>query len=326
MPNSDPSPPHILPDSVAEIVKTRPIRLGTRQSPLALAQARMASASLCAAYGLSEDQVEMVTMVATGDRVQDRALREVGGKALWTKELDRALLDGSIDAAVHSLKDVETIRDPAFTISAMLPRADARDVLLGADSLADIPRNAVLGTSSPRRAAQMQHFRPDISVTLFRGNVATRLKRLADGEADITLLAAAGIDRLALNLTGHRLALDHWLPAPSQGAIGIEVLTANTALRALFMAIDDNPTSNCVTAERALLLALNGDCHSPISAHARYDGDTISLSAELYSEDGKDKVAGDVMFDAGDKSAAIGLAHELLARAPTSITKLFSGQ
>jgi len=160
-------------------------------------------------------------------------------------------------------------------------------------------------------------------VVLFRGNVATRLAKLADGEADVTLLAAAGIDRLGLDLSGHRLALDQWLPAPSQGAIGIEVLTTNTGARALFLAIDDSRTANCVAAERALLLALNGDCHSPISAHACYNGDTISLRAELYSEDGKDKVAGDVTFEAGDTSAAIGLAQNLLTEAPLSIAKLF---
>ena len=316
--------PAFLPDAISATLKKRPIRLGTRQSPLALAQAHMAAANLRDIYGLEQNQVELVTMVATGDRIQDRALREVGGKALWTRELDRALLDGEIDAAVHSLKDVETIRDPAFTLAAMLPRADARDMLLGAKSLDDIPKNAVLGTSSPRRASQIRHMRPDMTTVLFRGNVATRLGKLENKEADVTLLAAAGIDRLGLDLAGVRLPLDIWLPAPSQGAIGIETLTENTEMRGVLMAMDDHQTSNCVAVERAFLLGLDGDCHSPIAAHACFQGDKIMLRAELYSEDGQDKVSGEKSLQVGDMATPVQFAQSLLHDAPQSIKKLFA--
>jgi len=170
--------------------------LGTRGSPLALVQAHMVQAALCAAHGWAEDDVMIVPIRTTGDRVQDRALAEIGGKALWTKELDRALLDGEIDCAVHSMKDVETIRPDVIQIAAMLPRADVRDRLIGAASIEALPQGARVGTSSPRRAAQLCRLRPDLQPMLFRGNVDTRLAKLAAGEVDATLLAAAGLDRL----------------------------------------------------------------------------------------------------------------------------------
>src|SRR6201996_2671143 len=174
----------------------RPLRLGTRGSPLALVQANMVAAALRAAYGWAEDAIVIVPVKTTGDQVQDRPLAEIGGKALWTKELDRALLDGAIDFAVHSMKDVETIRPQAIRIAAMLPRADVRDRLIGAQSIAALPQGVRIGTSSPRRAAQVRHLRPDVAIVSFRGNVDTRLRKLAEGEAEATLLAAAGLDRL----------------------------------------------------------------------------------------------------------------------------------
>ena len=173
-----------------------PFRLGTRGSLLALTQARMVADALCAAHGWTLAQIETVVIRTTGDRVQDRPLAEIGGKALWTKELDACLEDGRIDAAVHSLKDVETIRPDWLTIAAVLPRADVRDVLLGAASIRGIPEGARVGTSAPRRAAQMLYRRPDVQVVPIRGNVATRISKLAAGEADVTLLAAAGLERL----------------------------------------------------------------------------------------------------------------------------------
>ena len=170
---------------------TRPLRLGTRRSPLAMAQAEEAQARLLAAHpGLG---VEIVPVTASGDKIQDRPLAEIGGKALWTKELDQWLLDGEIDFAVHSLKDVETIRPAEIVIAAVLPREDVRDVLVGAASIRALPQGAVVGTSAPRRAAQLLHARPDLKVVSFRGNVATRLAKLAAGEADATLLARAGL-------------------------------------------------------------------------------------------------------------------------------------
>ena len=195
-------------------VAAKPIRLGTRRSPLAMAQATEARARLAAAHGWAEDAIEIVPVTASGDRIQDRPLAEIGGKALWTKELDAWLLEGEIDFAVHSLKDVETIRPAEITIAAVLPREDVRDCLVGAASIAALPQGARVGTSAPRRAAQLLHARPDCVVVPFRGNVATRLAKLAANEADATLLALAGLNRLGEHGVGHPLDADAWLPAP----------------------------------------------------------------------------------------------------------------
>src|SRR3546814_738105 len=204
------------------------IRLGTRASPLALAQAHMVADALATAHGWGSGEVALVPLTTTGDRVQDRALAEIGGKALWTKELDAALLGGHIDAAVHSMKDVETIRPPEIRIAAMLPRADVRDRLIGAASVEALPMGARVGTASPRRAAQLLALRPDLKIGLFRGNVATRLKKLAEGEADATLLAAAGLHRLGQDDVGSPVPVEVMLPAPAQGAIGMEVSAADS--------------------------------------------------------------------------------------------------
>src|SRR4051794_30241041 len=198
----------------------KPLRLGTRGSPLALWQANMVADALRTIHGFGHDAIEIVPIRTTGDQVQDRVLAEIGGKALWTKELDRALLAREIDFAVHSMKDVETIRPPEIAIAAMPPRADTRDRLIGAESLAALPPNARVGTSSPRRAAQVRRARPDAQILLFRGNVDTRLRKLAEGEADATLLAAAGLERLGRNDIG--TPLNDLLPAPAQGAVGVE--------------------------------------------------------------------------------------------------------
>ena len=203
----------------------------------------MTAAALCAAYGWGEDAVEIVPVVTSGDRIQDRSLAEIGGKALWTKELDIALAAGEIHASVHSMKDVETIRPTEIVIAAMLPRADVRDRLIGAASLEALPRDARVGTSSPRRAAQLRRERPDLKIMLLRGNVATRLGRLANGDFEATLLAAAGLDRLGHDDIGTPVPITTMLPAPSQAAVGIETLTANAEVRALLAAIDHQPTS-----------------------------------------------------------------------------------
>lgn len=315
-----------LPEGITEILSERPIRLGTRASPLAMAQAHMTAAALRARWGLSEDQVELSPVVASGDKITDRPLADVGGKALWTRELDWSLGGGTIDLSVHSMKDVETIRPDAFVLAAMLPRADVRDVLLGAASIDALPHGARFGTSSPRRAAQIRQIRPDIVPVLFRGNVATRIGKLQNGEADATLLAAAGLDRLGETLPGMasvRLETDVWLPAPSQGAVGIEVRRDDAPMRALIGGIDDAPTSACVMAERALLEALGGDCHSAIAALAQISDRTIHLRAVLYSEDGAEHVAGEIRFEASDPGAPAQLAADLLGRAPETITRLF---
>ena len=287
------------------------LRLGTRGSPLALVQANMVRDALVAAHGVS---VEIVVIKTTGDRVQDRPLAEIGGKALWTKELDRALLDRDIDLAVHSMKDVETVRPAGIVIAAMLLRADVRDRLIGAASIADLPRGATIGTSSPRRRAQLLRLRPDLTIIGFRGNVDTRLAKLAAGEADATLLAAAGLDRLGRPDIGVAIPLEVMLPAPSQGAVGIEVRVEDDRTFAYVAALDHPTTHARVAAERALLAALQADCHSPVAALADNDG---TIRAELFAEDGSAHVVG-----SGDDPAA--LARDLLARAPDAIRALFA--
>lgn len=290
-----------------------------------MAQAEEARARLCAAHGWDESVVELVPVIATGDRIQDRPLAEIGGKALWTKELDQWLHERRIDAAVHSMKDVETIRPEWLAIAAILPRADVRDVLFGAAGIADLPAGARVGTSAPRRAAQLLHLRPDCTIVPFRGNVATRLGKLAAGEADATLLAAAGLERLGGGYGGAPLPVEAWLPAPAQGAIGIECRADDAAARALLAAIDDRSSRARVMAERALLLALGGNCHSPVAVHARIEADMIVMRAALFSPDGTARVDGEARFPADDAAAPAALAQDLLAQADASITRHFSG-
>ncbi len=303
-----------------------PLRLGTRASPLAMAQAHLTVAALTAAHpGLA---IEIVPMTATGDRILDRALAEVGGKALWTRELDAALGEYIIDFAVHSMKDVETLRPAAFHLAAMLPRADVRDKLIvrsdwSAANIADLPHGARVGTSSPRRAAQLKSIRPDLQTPLLRGNVQTRLGRVADGTVDATLLAAAGLDRLGMGDVGTAIAIETLLPAASQGAVGIECRADDPRVRTLLAAIDHAPTRVAVEAERALLAALGGDCRSPVAAHASQDtGGNWILRAILFAEDGSAQIADQTELTPG---APAKLARTLLASAPPAIAALFSG-
>lgn len=297
------------------------LKLGTRGSPLALVQANMVKHALAAAHDIA---CEIHVIRTTGDSVQDRALAEIGGKALWTKELDRALLGGEIDLAVHSMKDVETIRPDSIAIAAMLERADVRDRLVGADSIAAIRENGVVGTSSPRRRAQVLRARPDLSVVLFRGNVDTRLAKLAAGEADATLLAAAGLERLGREDVGVALAVEEMLPAPAQGAVGIECRADDAMTAALLAAIDHRATSRAVRAERAFLAALDATCHSPIAALATIADDMVTLRAELLSEDGGEYVAGDASGADGE-ALARDLARALFERATPAIRAGFAG-
>ncbi|WP_077148675.1 hydroxymethylbilane synthase [Sphingopyxis sp. KK2] len=305
-----------------------PLRIGTRASPLAMAQAHMAAAALTAAHGLAADALVLVPMTATGDRIQDRALAEVGGKALWTRELDAALDVGTIDIAVHSLKDVETLRDSRFALVAMLERADPRDRLvvregIMATTISALPTGARLGTSSPRRAAQVKRLRSDIETVLLRGNVQTRLAKLAAGDADATLLAAAGLDRLEMFDIGTVQEAATLLPAASQGAIGIECRSDDDAVRALLVAVDHGPTHRAVMAERDFLAALGGDCRSPVAAHAQFQDDgALRLDAELFSEDGAAHVVGHILVSGADSAAT--LAHRLLGEAPDAVRRLFA--
>lgn len=300
-----------------------PFRLGTRRSPLAMAQAEEARARLCAAHGWPENAVQLVPVVASGDKIQDRALAEIGGKALWTRELDRWLMDGEIDAAVHSLKDVETLRPEAIVIAAVLPRADKADVLLGSMSITALPQGAIVGTSAPRRAAQLLNLRPDCEVVLFRGNVATRLAKLAAGEVDATFLAAAGLDRLGEAGVGTRLDPEEWLPAPSQAAIGIECRRDDAQAHGWLIAIDHPPSHAEVMGERALLAALGGSCHSSVACLSRWEGDRLHLTAAIFSPDGAERIAGEARFDPGDEEAPRNLAAELLERAPEQVRATF---
>jgi hydroxymethylbilane synthase len=299
------------------------LRIGTRGSPLALAQARMVAAALREAHGWRAEGIEIVPITTTGDIVRDRPLAEIGGKGLWTKELDACLADGRTDISVHSMKDVETIRPPELEIAAMLARADVCDRLVGPASLAELPAGARVGTSSPRRSAQILARRPDVVIVPFRGNVETRLRKLALGEADATLLASAGLDRLGRPGTG--VVLDDFLPAPAQGAVGIEVRAGDRRTRALIAAIDHRETHLCVGAERRLLEGLGGTCRSPIAALARLHGDEIHLRAEILSPDGSEVHDCDARFPASDREAPLALARDLLGRASPGLRALFAG-
>ena len=303
-----------------------PLTIGTRGSPLALAQARLVAAALEEAHGWAPGSVAILPVKTSGDRIQDRPLAEVGGKALWTKELDLALLAGETSCSVHSMKDVESERPDTLRIAAMLPRADARDRLIGARSIGALAKGAVIGTSSPRRAAQLKRLRPDLETVSIRGNVDTRLAKLNAGEVDATLLAGAGLDRLGRSEVGIPIDISEMLPAPAQGAIGIECRSDDVMTVALLHAIDHRETHDMVLAERAFTKALGGTCHSPVAALARIEGDEICFSCEILSADGADRVADEVRFRVGDLEAPAALARQMLARAPASIRALFEGQ
>lgn len=265
---------------------TRPLRIGTRGSPLALVQAGMVRDRLAAAHPTLVAP-EIVPMRTTGDAAQDRPLAEIGGKGLFTKEIEQALLAGAIDLAVHSLKDMETALPDGLVIDCVLERADPRDALIGAASLAALPAGARLGTSSLRRAAQIRALRPDIAIALLRGNVDTRLARVAEGHIAATLLAVAGLTRL-----GRTDAIDavlepsEMLPAVAQGAIAIERRAGDAETAALLAPLNHVATLACVTAERALLAALDGSCRTPIGGLATLDGERLSLAALVAAPDG----------------------------------------
>ncbi|WP_343520135.1 hydroxymethylbilane synthase [Sphingomonas sp.] len=299
------------------------LRLGTRGSPLALVQANLVRDALLAAHGWAPGMIEIVPIRTTGDKVQDRPLAEIGGKALWTKELDRALIAGEIDLAVHSMKDVETLRPDSIAIAAMLPREDVRDRLIGAEKIEALPNAARIGTSSPRRAAQMRRIRPDLAIVPLRGNVDTRLAKVRAGEADATLLAAAGLERLGRPEIGAPIPLDQLLPAPSQGAVGIEVRADDLATRSQLAVIRDRATERCVLTERALLAALGADCHSPVAALATLERDRLRLRAELLTEDGAEHVRIDRHDLAGTSDEMLAIAHELLDAASPALRAMF---
>jgi hydroxymethylbilane synthase len=265
---------------------TQPLRIGTRGSPLALAQAHQVRDSLIAAHpAMSEPEVCVIK--TTGDQVTDRPLADIGGKGLFTKEIEQALLDGVIDIAVHSMKDVETWLPDGLTVDCFLPREDPRDTLLGAASIAALPEGARVGTASLRRGAQLLAVRPDLTITMLRGNVGTRIDKLAAGEVDATLLAVAGLKRLGrADAIGAVLEPDELLPAVAQGAVGVERRTDDAQTAALLARLNDGPTALRVAAERAMLAALDGTCRTPIGGLATLDGDRLTLDGLLVFPDG----------------------------------------
>ena len=302
----------------------RPLILGTRGSPLAMAQARLVAEALERAHGWPAGTVVIRPVTTSGDRIQDRPLAEVGGKALWTKELDLGLLAGETDISVHSMKDVESERPDTLCIVAMLERADVRDRLIGAESIEALPTGALVGTSSPRRAAQLLRLRPDLRTASIRGNVDTRLAKVAQGEFHASLLAAAGLDRLGRPDVGVAIPIEAILPAPGQAAIGVECRFDDQATRALVAAISHQATHEAVSAERAFARALGGTCHSPVGALAVCERGEVHLRAEIFSEDGADQIGDEARFRAGDTDTPAALGRAMLDRAPDSIRNLFT--
>ncbi len=262
------------------------LRLGTRGSPLALAQARKVAAAIETAQRWPEGYVEIVTVTTTGDKVQDRPLADIGGKALWTKELDKALLAGEVDFCVHSMKDVESERPAEIHIAAVRPRGDVRDRIVGAESIEALKQGATVGTSSPRRKAQLLRLRPDLKIVPIRGNVETRIAKVEAGEVDATLLAAAGLKRLCIE-TGTSIPTEIILPAPGQAVIGIECRTNDTRCQSVLTSVNNQITYDCVMAERAFTRALGASCASPVAAFCVLEDGDLRMRAQLFSEDGK---------------------------------------
>jgi hydroxymethylbilane synthase len=297
----------------------RPLRIGTRGSPLALAQAHETRARLMTAHGLPEDAFSIVVIKTTGDRVQDRPLSALGGKGLFTKEIEEALLLGAVDIAVHSMKDMPAEQPAGLAITTLLPREDVRDafVTLSDATLATLPEGAVVGTSSLRRRAQLAHRRPDLRTVEFRGNVQTRMKKLGEGVADATFLAMAGLKRLGLLEIARRpIETDDMLPAVAQGAIGVEQREVDDRVRALLAPIHDEETGHRLAAERAFLRGLDGSCQTPIAGLAEMSGAGVHLRGEILRPDGSECLAGERDGPVSD-AAAMGadLAAELRGRA-----------
>ena len=298
-----------------------PLKIGTRGSPLALAQAHETRSRLMAAFDLPEAAFEIVVIKTTGDRVLDRPLKEIGGKGLFTKEIEEAMLAGAIDIAVHSMKDMPVAQPDGLLLDCYLPREDVRDAFVSplVERLADLPQGATVGSSSLRRRAQLAHRRPDLNLVEFRGNVQTRMKKLEDGVAVATFLAMAGLNRLGMaQVARSAIAVEEMLPAVAQGAIGIERRAADDRAAAMLAAIHDTPTGQRLAAERAFLAALDGSCETPIAGLALLEGDQVWLRGEILRPDGSEVIAGEARSSIAD-AAAMGadLARSLLSQAPS---------
>lgn len=271
-------------------MQTKPFRIGTRGSPLALAQAVETRDRLMAAHGLPQEACEIVVISTKGDRVTDRPLSEIGGKGLFTEEIEAQLADGRIDIAVHSSKDMPTQLPQGLYLSAFLPREDVRDAFIGraASTIDQLPQGAVVGTSSLRRQALVRRNRPDLKVISFRGNVQTRMRKLEEGQVDGTLLALAGLRRLGReDYATDILNTDTFLPAPGQGAICIESRCGDGPIDSMLAAINHRETEMALTCERAFLASLDGSCRTPIGALARIDGTRMQFSGLILTPDGK---------------------------------------
>ena len=297
-----------------------PLNIGTRGSPLALAQAHETRARLMAAFALPENAFQIVVIKTTGDRVLDRPLKEIGGKGLFTKEIEEALLAGSIDIAVHSMKDMPVAQPEGLLLETYLPREDVRDAFVSPHvaRLADLPEGAVVGSSSLRRRAQLASRRPDLQLVEFRGNVQTRMKKLEDGVAVATFLAMAGLNRLGMaKVARSAIEVDEMLPAVAQGAIGIERRADDSRAAAMLAAIHHGETGLRLAAERAYLAALDGSCETPIAGLAILEGTTLTLRGEILRPDGSEVITGQMQGPVAD-GAALGqtLARDLLTQAP----------
>jgi hydroxymethylbilane synthase len=292
--------------SAPSSIESPPLVIGTRGSPLALAQASQVRDRLAAAHALAAERIEFEVIRTTGDAIRDRPLAEAGGKGLFTKEIEEALIAGAIDLAVHSAKDMPTILPPGLAIAAVLPREDARDVFISrkAKTLADLPRGATVGTSSPRREALVKRLRGDLVVVPLRGNVETRLRKLAAGDVDAILLALAGLKRLGLAEAATAvLPVDEFLPAVGQGIIAIEARGNDERALALTAAVNHADTAAALTAERAYLAVLEGSCRTPIAGHATVAAGRLTFRGLIAKPDGSD------VFETEHHGAVVDAVH-----------------
>ncbi|MCA0301542.1 MAG: hydroxymethylbilane synthase [Proteobacteria bacterium] len=295
------------------------LKIGTRGSKLALTQTGIVRDTLARTVPAlaAPDAIEIVVIKTTGDAIQDRPLSEAGGKGLFVKEIEEAMLDGRIDAAVHSMKDMPTAQPDGLVITAFLPREDVRDVLIAGDirRIADLAPGATVGTSALRRRAQLLHLRPDLKVVTFRGNVDTRLAKRDRGEVDATFLALAGLKRLGMGNVGTPVPEDEMLPAVGQGAVCIETRADDARTRGWLAAIDHATTGTCVAAEHAMLAVLDGSCRTPIAGHAILTGDAIHLRGLIAKPDGSQVITVE-RHGAATDAAALGrdAGQELLKR------------
>jgi hydroxymethylbilane synthase len=296
-----------------------PLMIGTRGSPLALAQAYETRGRLMAAFELPEEAFTVVVIKTTGDKIIDRPLKEIGGKGLFTREIEEDMIAGKIDIAVHSMKDMPTVQPEGLVLDTYLPREDVRDAFISprASGLAELSEGTVVGTSSLRRKAQLKLKRPDLEVVEFRGNMQTRLKKLDDGVAEATFLAMAGLNRLKMDhVPATAIETEVMLPAVAQGAIGIERRVDDTRVADMLAAIHDGPTGQRLAAERAFLAALDGSCETPIAGLAVLEGGTLHLRGEVLRPDGSEAIEDAVSCPIGDGAeAGAEMARQMLGQA-----------